>query len=243
MKIAIYVEGQTELIFIREVLLKWYEYDAAKVGIKCMELRNSAPFETEYSFGNEDSERFYLIVNVGGDSRALSKALDNAPKHRNIGFSKILVLRDMYSKEYVSAQSKRIIDPELNNRFINGVKTSIKAKNLEGYVHCFFAIMEIEAWLLGMGWYLDSFDNRLNSKELIEKLKLDIDADPEITEFHPALRLKRIYNHIGSNYDKHAAEINSIMSNITKQDITKLLTSGKCNSFKMFIENLTTDNS
>ena len=34
-KLAVFVEGQTELIFVREFLKKWYNYDANVVGFDC----------------------------------------------------------------------------------------------------------------------------------------------------------------------------------------------------------------
>ena len=37
--IAVFVEGQTELVFAREFLLKWFEYDANQVGVDCYSLK------------------------------------------------------------------------------------------------------------------------------------------------------------------------------------------------------------
>ena len=37
-KVALFVEGFAELVFVREFLLKWYEWDSAKVGFDCSTL-------------------------------------------------------------------------------------------------------------------------------------------------------------------------------------------------------------
>ena len=34
-KIAVFVEGQTEYIFVRDFLCAWYEFDANKLGLEC----------------------------------------------------------------------------------------------------------------------------------------------------------------------------------------------------------------
>ena len=239
MKIALYVEGQTEIIFVREFLRKWYDYDANKIGFECLELRNAAPFETAYSMGDKHSERFYTIVNVGCDTRALSKALENASEHRNRGYNKVIVLRDMYSEDYKKFQHDRKVDQLLNTRFIQGALQAINQRGFENYVHCHFAIMEIEAWLLGMGWYLSKHDPLLTQDYILSELEFDLDKDPESIEFHPAGRLKGIYGLAGKNYDKHAHEVNAIMSHIEKRDFEFLLELEKCESFKNFITTLT----
>ena len=187
MKIAVYVEGQTELIFVREFLLKWYGYDTAVLGLDCYELRSSESHPTEYSYGDTNSERFYTIVNTGGDVMALSKALENAPEHRNRGYDRVIVLRDMYSKPYKEYQPGKIIDPDLNNLFIIGAQRAINSKAFGGYVHCHFAIMEVEAWLLGMGWYLEKVDSTLTQEYLMEELAFNLENDPELNEYNLSL--------------------------------------------------------
>ncbi len=239
MKIAVYVEGQTELIFVREFLLKWYEYDHSKLGIECYELKGSQSTPTPYAFSSSNPGRFYIIVNVGGDTRALSKALDNAKEHRNRGFDRVLVLRDMYSDQYNSIRPGQIIDPIINNRFIVGAQKAIDTRNFHDFVFCHFAIMEVEAWILGMGWFLQKIDQSLTQKHLKEKLNFDLDTDPEVQEYHPAQRLKKIYNFIKKSYDKHAHEVNSIMSYLDKSDFEMLLELEKCTSFNSFVSNLT----
>ncbi|MDE6339527.1 MAG: DUF4276 family protein [Muribaculaceae bacterium] len=239
MRIAVYVEGQTELIFIREFLRKWYNYDSSKLGFRCYRLQSEQMCKTEFSFGNNSSERFYIIVNAGGDKKALSKALDNAQNHRDLGFDRVLVLRDMYSEQYKEAQPEQVIDDNIIKHFIVDAQDSIKDKKFNGFVHCHFAIMEVEAWLLGMGWYLQKVDKSLTQDCLLKELKFDLEADPETTVYHPAQRLTDIYEHVGKIYDKHKHDVNSIMSHFDKTDFQLLLDLDKCASFNAFIGNLT----
>ena len=54
-KLAVFVEGQTELIFVREFLKKWYNYDANVVGFDCYNLLANEFRDVAYEYGSEDS--------------------------------------------------------------------------------------------------------------------------------------------------------------------------------------------
>ncbi len=244
MKIAVYVEGQAELIFVRELLSKWYDYDASRIGFRCYNLRDADPpgHPTEYSYGDQNSYVFYEIVNVGNDTSVLSMAIKNAKRYRNLGYDKVVALRDMFSDHYHAATYKagnpRVVDSQLNERFISGAEKSISDRGLTEFVHINFAIMEVETWFLGMGWYLQKENPILTQVYLKDTLGLDLNADQEFTEYHPADHLHHIYRHIGSGYDKHRNQVNSIMAKLDKTDFEMLLEQPKCQSFNRFISNL-----
>ncbi|WP_297057596.1 DUF4276 family protein [uncultured Duncaniella sp.] len=239
-KIAVYVEGDTELIFVREFLLKWFGYDGTAVGFRCYNLRDAEPpgHPTEYTYGADDPERFYEIVNVGNDTSVLSKVLKNAERYRNLDFERVVALRDMYCDNYHKLTYGRTINQELNTRFIEGAAKSIADKGFSGFVMCHFAIMEVEAWVLGMGWYLERMDQSLTQQHLLDSLGLDLEADPETTEYHPADRLNDIYGLIGTSYGKHHTQANSIMGLLDKDDFMMLMSLGKCSSFSRFASSL-----
>ena len=66
-KIAVFVEGQTEYIFVRDFLCAWYEFDAKKLGLECYQFNGNKENKIPYPHGTRDSENFYLIYNVGND--------------------------------------------------------------------------------------------------------------------------------------------------------------------------------
>ena len=101
-----------------------------------------------------------------------------------------------------------------------------------------FAIMEVEAWLLGMHQYLKSIDERLESDYILEKIGINLQEDPETTVFHPARRLDDIYALVDKHYHKHESDIETIMAALKVEDFKGLIRSGKCNSFKTFTESL-----
>lgn len=240
-KIAVFVEGDTELIFVRELLCRWYCYDSAELGFRCIRLRASDVddgYPTPYDFGDETAAHFYEIVNVGNDNSVLSKAIKNAQRYINLGYSKIITLRDMYCDSYHS-MTRRTIMSEVNRRFIEGAENTIREKGFENFIFNNFAVMEVEAWFLGMPVFLEGIDERLTSDYLRETLSVDCDADPETSIYHPAKILGLIFNHVGGSYDKHRTEVNSIMAKLVRDDFELLAISGKCESFARFVCHLT----
>lgn len=247
MKIAVYVEGQAELIFVRELLCRWFQYDSAKLALRCYNLFGAEPpgCETDYCFDplkTMDAIYNYYIINVGNDASVLSKAIKNARRHIDLGFSSIVALRDMFCDHYhemaYKSRKPRTIIPELNSMFIEGAENTIAKNKYAGFININFAIMEVEAWFLGMGWFFKKVDSKLTQDYLRNSFGLDLDADVETNEYHPVNLLDRIYKSIGRGYGKHASEVNSIMGHLEKSDFEMLLSLPQCNSFNHFMANL-----
>lgn len=226
-KVALFVEGLAEQVFVRDFLIKWYDWDINKVGLACYKLHAGNEYEAPYQHGTVDSENYFQIFNVGNDSSVLSVMLDRADSLHNAGYSLVVGLRDMFSKVYhqktFQKNNERIIDLELNERFIQSAKEEIEAssKPLELQMH--YAIMEVEAWLLGMPKFMEHLQ--------------DIN-DPETDIYHPAEKLKELMEAMGSGYDKHSKDIESIIGNLDKKDYLALYESGRCQSFRKFVDAL-----
>lgn len=226
-KVALFVEGLTEQVFVRDFLLKWYDWDGNKVGLTCYKLHAGNDHDAPYPHGTAESENYFQIFNVGNDNSVLSVMLDRADRLHNAGYSLVVGLRDMfndlYHKKTFQKNNERVIDPEINERFIQSAKDEIEAssKPLELQMH--YAIMEVEAWLLGMPGFI----------ELLSEVN-----DPETEIYHPAERLKELMEEKGSDYDKHIKDIESIIGNLKREDYLALYESGRCQSFRKFVEAL-----
>lgn len=224
-KVALFVEGLAEQVFVRNFLIKWYDWDGNKVGLTCYKLHAGNEHDAPYPYGTVESENYFQIFNVGNDSSVLSVMLDRADSLHNAGYSLVVGLRDMFSNVYhqktFQKNNERVIDPELNERFIQSAKDTIEAssKPLELQMH--FAIMEVEAWLLGMPGFMEQLQ--------------DIN-DPEADIYHPAEKLKELIEAMDSSYDKHSKDIESIIGNLNKKDYHALYESGRCASFRRFVE-------
>ena len=224
-KVALFVEGMTEQVFVRELLLRWYDWDANRVGVDCYKLYAGAQSTVPYQYGSNESENYFQIFDVGNDAKVLSEILYRADTLRNAGYSMIVGLRDMFSENYtnktIERNGDRIIDDELNERFIQGANEVIAHKAKDIKIHIKFAIMEVEAWLLGIPKFFEGLSG-VN--------------DPEIDIYHPSITLKELRKADGLTYNKHREEIEAIMGSITKDDYVALIDSGRCQSFSKFTE-------
>jgi hypothetical protein len=236
-KIAIFVEGQSELIFIRELLLKFYDWQ--NVWIECYTLFNNVNLNpTEYSIKNEDASIYYQILNIGNDRKVLSSILKRESYlfSENQSFDKVIGLRDMYSKEYREEVKTSSVDETINQKFIDGRSQTIKTgtKNPDK-IRFHFAIMELETWILGIDSLFSSMKDKI-AKELGFDLN-DIELETDI--FHPAKVLDRVMQIVdNSGYDKKSKGINMLMSRISKEDFIRLLDSERCKSFNEFYNSL-----
>lgn len=235
-RLAVFVEGQTELVFVREFLKQWYCYDVERIGFDCYNLHASQFCDAEYKYGREDSENYFMIVNVGNDNSVLSNIKSRVQYLKNKNYQLVVGLRDMYSKQYIADAGGHRIDDITSNKHVESVRSALSAFPNGELVSFHFAIMEIEAWFLGMYGFLCQIDNRLTLDNIKNGIGIDLNNDPEKTVFHPALELGRIYSLVGKKYDKHRSDISSIMANLTHDDYMGLIHSGRCLTFKTFAE-------
>ena len=94
-KIAIFVEGQTELIFTREYLNLLYCYN---VSINCLKLQAGNTTPVPYSYNPPNAEYEFYIYMVQNDVKVLSAMKEKESILYKQGFSKVIGLRDMYSR-------------------------------------------------------------------------------------------------------------------------------------------------
>jgi len=231
-KTAIFVEGQTELIFVRELLLKVFDYQ--NIWLECYTLFTDSKFHsTEYAYPNPSANSYFQIINVGSDANVLTRMLRRKEYMLNAGFSKIIGLRDMYSLEY-RKQSGGKIDPAVTDKFKKGYSAQIKSPEL---MHFCFAIMEVEAWILGFDGCFEKIDDGLTQEYILHQLNHALNKlDPETHFFHPAEIIENLFALVGKNYSKSKGDVNQILGVITKEDFMQLYKANKCASFTQFCD-------
>lgn len=229
-RIVLFVEGQAEQIFIRELLLRRFNYNADILCIRCLRLNAEVLESAEYDMGDENAENSFLIINAGGDNKVLSVILKRYSNLVDKGYQMIIGLRDMYSKFY-REQSSNVVLPELNSAIISAAQQQIEKANATN-VKIHFAIMEIETWMLGL---LDRWKGALTDVDIISCFNPKCNLE-EI--FHPAEVVTKLTSLSGNPYDKHSGQVNSIMAGISWEDYKELYTSKRCPSFNAFIDDL-----
>jgi hypothetical protein len=170
-RFAIFVEGQTELITVRELLRRKFDYF---VSIECRALfKNGELRKTPYDLNNPDAQFHFQIINVGNDNAVLSRILRREKQMWSAGYERIIGLRDMYSKAYRDFSSQ--IDHEITQRFIDGHNEIVRSQSEcpEKIMIC-FAIMEIEAWFLGMYQIFEKLDKSLTAEYIKAQTGIDL---------------------------------------------------------------------
>lgn len=228
---VIFVEGQAEQIFVRELLLNRFQWDVTQLGIQCFKLNAEVLESAEYDYGNEDAEHIFLLINSGGDNKVLSAILSRVNGLRSAGFEMIVGLRDMYSKSYRDLSPNEVSE-ELNNDFIAAAEEKISEEGLTDYVKIHFAIMEVETWMLAL---LQKWKGALSDDAIARCF--DVDADIEKI-FHPFVVMKEVTTLMGNPYEKHKDQVNSIMSAIEWTDYEQLYDSNRCPSFNAFLDTI-----
>jgi len=233
-RIAVFTEGQGELIFTRHLLIQVIGYEW--LSFECFELHSDRLRPVAYSHNSPNAIIHYQIINVGTDERVLSAIAERQAKLIEQGHE-IVGLRDMYSEAYRKKANQ--IDASVNNFFINTFNKIISQLSGAKHVRFFFAIMELEAWLLGMYEIFQRIEPSLTPEHIQDRLGFDLRAiDPETNFFRPGQQLKQILALAGMNYDKHKSEMENIVSKITLDDIESLANSNRCASFAAFFQEI-----
>lgn len=228
-KIVLFVEGQAEQIFIREMLLRRYVYDAKIVCIRCLQLIAEQLKFAEFDYGNEDAPNYYMIINAGGDNKVLSAMLRRHAGLISNGYQMIIGLRDMYSRFY--REQSPVVDHELNKEILLSARHQIEEAKISNVI-IHFAIMEVETWMLAL---LDKWKGNISNEDILQYFN----PEEKLEEiYHPAEVVKAITGISGTPYDKHASQVNSIMTNIEWNDYNDLYQSNRCPSFNSFIDDL-----
>ena len=232
-RIAVFVEGQTELITVREFLLKKFGWE---VNVICLELYSQSLRPVPYKHENPNAEFSYQIVNIGNDKRVLSAILEREESLWKAGFLKLIGLRDMYSREYRERISpEKTIDNTLNQEFLTETKKIIEGAKSPDKIHLCFSIMEIEAWFLGMYKFFERVKPNYTEENISSKVGCDISrVDPELTFFHPSDILDQIFSIDGNRYKKRESNIEAILSQLKTEDFDELYSAPKCASFNIF---------
>ena len=237
MKFAVYVEGKAEMLFVADVLSKYSNYDSQVVGFQCINL-NADDFEyVQYPVqGDENSETYYQIVNVNNDNRVISKLKQDIPNLTKQGFEIIIGLRDVFGADYDTICNKQqVIDRELIAEMYAIQSEQIRFDGVDTKLH--FAIMEYEAWMMALlNKFIKSKGGR--PEDVFKAAGVDYDSDFEETVYHPYNKVQKIYQAVNATYGKHEADYLSFLASLTKEDYEVLRLSGRCASFRSFIDSL-----
>lgn len=231
-RIAIFTEGQTELIFIRYLVGMELGWD--KISVRCISLTRNKSTLAGLNYENPHADVLFQIIDVGNDELVLSAIKEREERLLKSGFNKILGLRDMYSENYRKRADRKIV-PAIIKQFIEEAKSTIQKMSSPDKIFFHFAIMEVEAWFLAMWMVFGRLHTILTVQYIEQKLNFRLDQiDPQVQFVNPSREVEHIFELVGSKYEKTRGDVEVICRKIEQSDIQAILASNRCQSFKGF---------
>lgn len=200
-KAAIFVEGHTELAFIRRFVI---EIAGSKnIAIKDTgsgSAQNQSQIRILSEPGEPRASRFFILIhNSSGDSRVLSDMRDQAESLRRAGYAMMAGLRDVRPKS--RDQIGKIRSASAHH-----------LQRLEPVATMILAVMEIEAWFLAEHTHFLKIHNKLTPSYIKEKLGFDPKDEDMSSRDRPSNDLRAVYGLAGMSYDKRAHEVSQVVT-------------------------------
>lgn len=202
-KIAIFVEGQTERIFVEKLLNCYLTHPYFT--IKSVKLLGDKVSIITRESNHPEIKYYFYIVDVTGDGNVMSALLErHEDMFVNQKYKKIIALRDLFPFKRKD-----------KCKVVNSIKKLFNEKtSFSDRLKLIFSIMEIESWFLGEYNVFSRIDPVLRPEFINRKLKINLFEDnPELYK-KPSTIIKRIYRLIKKDYTKSEKQAHNICHNI-----------------------------
>lgn len=212
-KIAFFVEGQTEQVFINRLIKEIIGYKNLTVLLKKISGGTNAPkreFVRNYSIPLK-SEFTALIYDCGSDNRVKSEILDNINSLREAGYTNIIGLRDLYPLSIEEL-------PRLE-KGLQYLPYPLKKKDYPFDI--IVAVREVETWFLAESSHFLKVDKKLTGRFIEKHLGFNPDMVNPISREHPSEDINRIYKLIGRSYTKKYWQVEKLVNRLDFNKIRK----------------------
>ncbi len=210
MKIAIFVEGLTEEIFVTALLRKCFRDGAIQV--KSTKLRGRTR-QITFKFLADSPQyapHFCLLVESPNDSTVLSDLKENYPTMREKGFTAFLGLRDLKSDAF----------DRFGEQIIQSARGTVDRFKTRDDVFFHFAKMETEAWFLAEPSVFERLDRRLTLDRIEQEIGTNLEeVDPQEEISNPAQIVRRIHVLAGLRYRKRKSELHRLVSRLDWEEL------------------------
>lgn len=215
---AIFVEGQTEIIFVSRLLHELAGQENVRI-IEEKKERGRYLVDEKFSPNNEKYE--LLVVNCGNDEEVLSSIIERYTQLVDAGFSLIVGLRDLYPKSLVEY-----------DRLTAGINSMLPI----GPSPCFVVVAkaEVESWFVQEQLHYPIVDQTLSRANIINQIGCDIDVDLAECLAKPSAKLNEIYMIAGKRYRKRWGQVSNIVYSLDMENLY-LDRRGMLTSFDAFV--------
>ncbi|MDH4985111.1 DUF4276 family protein [Aminobacter anthyllidis] len=197
-KAAFFVEGQTELIFVRKLLEEIANplniaFEEEKFHAKSYVALSSDPIN--------DQAYFALIVDCGSDGAVVSAMLDRYDGLVAANYELIVGLRDLYP---------------LTHADLLDLRTGIGSVLPPGppLVDVVIALTEVEAWFMQENTHFHRIDEACTKAAILAAIGYDIDLDLAENLPHPAKSLNDCYKIAKKSYNKSKKKVSRTIKSL-----------------------------
>ena len=202
-KLAIFVEGKTEQIFIETLLQEIADKNRLAIEIISINANQSGKDTSliEKPVITSETKFYVLIYNSSGDKRVVSDIKKQYTKLILSGYERIIGLRDVYPTR-ISEKSK--LQSDLNS-FLPKGKIPI---------NIVLAVMEVESWFLAEYNHFLKIDPCLTPQKIQAMFGFNPQTDDMEQRPHPTDDMEKIYNYVHKGYNKSEKQLNRLASNL-----------------------------
>jgi hypothetical protein len=209
-KVAVFVEGQTELIFAGELIKQIFGHNNVTIEerefsgpnglrlVKTIQSVSATP-STQYFF------RIYDCHGGGDESTVKSDINEQFQRLENESFSYIVGIRDVY--------------PALNLGKLKSMLSSGLSTKPTLPAKIFLAVREIEAWFLAEEYHYLVIDASLTVPRVNAIVGFDITTASTETIVQPSLTLKKVYQSVGKTYNKRKKIVNRTVTALDYENL------------------------
>jgi len=209
-KLAIFVEGPTEEIFVEKLLLEIARQNSIVFTIKRFSGGNEcvrSPKIIQTASPTRTTEYYILIYTSCNDERVVSDYKERYAGLLTSGYEMIIALRDLYPIAYENLER---VKTSINNVLISN--------SIPNNIH--IAVREVETWFLGEYTHFEKIDGDITLDSIQSKTGYLFPlSEYEESILHPAKTLDEIYNIKGYRYLKTANQVQRTVTHINYENL------------------------
>ena len=198
-KIAFFVEGQTEQLFINKLLIEIAGQKNIAIELKTFGGKNNPPSSKLYpqTLANPQNttKHFALIYDCRGGESVKARILEEHENLIQVGYQEIIGIIDLFPLTDLLKLEDRL----LNGLVKNGNRVELA---LPQNCHIIVVVNEIEVFFLAECTHFERIDERLTHDLIATKMNLNPCSDDMTLLDQPSVTLKNIYRLANKTYKK-----------------------------------------
>jgi len=211
-KLAVFVEGQTEQIFVAKLVGEIASQNKLVVISQKFSGPRHRRIPVTISSQAPDTNTDYMVAifDCCGDSMVLSDMLRQVSSLESNGYGMVLGLRDIYPESLANIPAMR----QAISRAL-----SVGSRDLTIPINLHLAQMEMEAWFIAEHSHFNRTLPPISPALIQRRLGYDVESiDYELIP-HPADELKQIRQLVGLGYNKNRRVVDSIVESLNYDEL------------------------